>query len=170
MAETTVSIAGNIVNDVELKHAETGPWMRLRIAVNNRRFDRERNDWVDGKSSFFTVVVWRELAENCFHSLRKGQTVMVMGRLETNEYTTGDGDVRREEARIVATHVGPTLRWGVSKFQKTRRPEAEGAEESVAVDGVGAVDPLTGEVRTAAAQRGMDDVPSQRDSQQPVSV
>ena len=163
MQQPAVSFIANIVNEVELKNAETGPWLRLRVAVNNRRLDRERDVWVDGKTSFFTVVCWRDLAENCFRSLRKGQTIMVAGRLETNEYTTGDGETRREEARIVADHIGHSLRWGTTSFEKRagRRPEAtvqgEGAEAADQVFAGVRVDTATGEITDLG-----DGLPDQR--------
>jgi single-stranded DNA-binding protein len=52
MSEASVSFAGNLIEDPELRHSEgeIAPAL-FRVAVSDRR---------DGEASFFTVVVWRD--------------------------------------------------------------------------------------------------------------
>jgi len=57
----------------------------LRMAVN-RRFNREMTD-------YFTVIVWRQLAETCAKYLVKGQQVAVCGEIQTRSYEK-DGQKR----------------------------------------------------------------------------
>jgi single-strand DNA-binding protein len=65
MTEATVSFAGNLTEDPELRHTEGGIARAVfRVAVSGRR---------DQEASFFTVVVWRDQAEHAAESLAKGQ-------------------------------------------------------------------------------------------------
>lgn len=41
--------------------------------------------------SYFRVTVWREFAEVCFQSLKKGYQVLVHGSVSLNEYSGNDG-------------------------------------------------------------------------------
>ena len=48
-------------------------------------------EWVDGNTSFVTVICWRKLAENLATCLRKGDPVLVRGRLDVRSFTGKDG-------------------------------------------------------------------------------
>lgn len=50
------------------------------------------------------VVTWRDLAERCAQEIKKGDSVVVDGRLQINTYTTQDGQKRRE-AEVDAINV-----------------------------------------------------------------
>src|SRR5919112_5066898 len=59
MTEPSVSFAGNLTDDPELRHTEAGiARAMLRVAVPGRR---------EQEASFFTVVVWRDQAEHAAH-------------------------------------------------------------------------------------------------------
>jgi single-strand DNA-binding protein len=74
MSEASVSFAGNLTEDPEVRHSEGGiARATLRVAVSGRR---------DAEPSFFTVVVWRDQAEHAATSLSKGSRVVVVGRLQ----------------------------------------------------------------------------------------
>jgi hypothetical protein len=63
MTEATVSFAGNLTDDPELRHTEAGiARATFRVAVSGRR---------EQEPSFFTVVVWRDQAEHAAHSLSR---------------------------------------------------------------------------------------------------
>lgn len=42
------------------------------------------------------VITWRDLAERCAADIKKGDLVAVDGRLQINNYTTSDGQRRRD--------------------------------------------------------------------------
>ena len=72
MTEATVSFAGNLTDDPEVRHTEGGIARAMfRVAVSGRR---------EQESSFFTVIVWRDQAEHAAESLSKGSRVVVAGR------------------------------------------------------------------------------------------
>jgi single-strand DNA-binding protein len=102
MTEASVSFAGNLTDDPELRHTEGGiARARFRVAVSGRR---------EQEASFFTVVVWRDQAEHAAQSLSKGSRVVVMGRLQQRSWTAEDGSAR-SVVEVVAEELGPSLRW-----------------------------------------------------------
>jgi single-strand DNA-binding protein len=105
MTEPSVSFAGNLTDDPELRHTESGIARAMfRVAVSGRR---------DQEASFFTVVVWRDQAEHAAQSLLKGSRVVVVGRLQQRAWTTEDGSAR-SVVEVVAEELGPSLRWATA--------------------------------------------------------
>jgi single-strand DNA-binding protein len=122
MADTHVTISGNLTDDPELKHTPNGNLVaNFRIAVTARVKDGE--GWRDGDTSFFRVNVWRQLAEHVAESLTKGDRAVVIGRLKTPE-----GD-KRSVVEVEADEVAPSLRWAVAKPQRAaKNGEAKGGD------------------------------------------
>jgi len=96
----SVSFAGNLTDDPELRHTEGGIARALfRVAVSGRR---------EQEASFFTVIVWRDQAEHAAQSLAKGSRVVVVGRLQQRAWTAEDGSAR-SSVEVVAEELGPSL-------------------------------------------------------------
>jgi single-strand DNA-binding protein len=105
----------------------------FRIASSGRRFDKVANDWVSTDPVYMSVSCWRQLGDNVYQSLHKGDTVVVYGRLRFREYDDADGK-RRSAFDIEATSVGPDLgRYVVLVGRPNRELNAEGEQ---ATDGV----------------------------------
>ena len=91
MNETTITMAGNLVADPELRYTPAGAAVvNFRIA-STERFKGE-GGWQDGDTLFMTVTAWRGLAENVAESARKGTRVIVTGRLRQRTYETREGE------------------------------------------------------------------------------
>jgi Single-strand binding protein family len=74
MTGAAVSFAGNLTDNPELRHTDSGIARAMfRVAVSGRR---------EQEPSFFTVIVWRDQAEHAAQSLSKGSRVVVVGRLQ----------------------------------------------------------------------------------------
>jgi single-strand DNA-binding protein len=105
MTEATVSFAGNLTDQPEVRYTESGIARAIfRVAVSGRR---------DQKASFFTVIVWRDQAEHTAESLTKGSRVVVVGRLQQRSWTAEDGSAR-STVEVVAEELGPSLRWATA--------------------------------------------------------
>ena len=77
MTEASVSFAGNLTDQPEVRYTESGiARAMIRVAVSSRR---------EQEASFFTVIVWRDQAEHASQSLAKGSRVVVLGRLQQRE-------------------------------------------------------------------------------------
>jgi single-strand DNA-binding protein len=116
MTEATVSFAGNLTEDPELRHTEGGIARAVfRVAVSGRR---------DQEASFFTVVVWRDQAEHAAESLAKGSRVGGVGRLQQRAWTAEDGSTR-SVVEVVANELGASLRWATATTTRTTRSQSQ---------------------------------------------
>ena len=116
MADTHVTLTGNLTDDPELKHTGNGNLVaNFRLAVTARVRDGE--GWRDGDTSFFRINVWRQLAEHVTESLAKGDRAVVIGRLKSRSWETPEGD-KRSVVEVEADEVAPSLRWAIAKPQR----------------------------------------------------
>ncbi|MBF0500549.1 MAG: single-stranded DNA-binding protein [Candidatus Riflebacteria bacterium] len=100
MGMTSVVVAGNITKDPELRKTGSGKsWVNLTIAVNRKWKTSDGEFRKD--TDFFPVVAWNGTAENCVRFLKRGQSVLVEGRLQTRSYTGKDG-VKRFVTEVCA--------------------------------------------------------------------
>ena len=90
MADTHVTITGNLTDDPDLRFTPNGHAVaNFRLAVTARV--RDGDSWRDGETSFFRVNVWRQLAEHVGESLSKGDRAVVIGRLKSRSWETPEG-------------------------------------------------------------------------------
>jgi single-strand DNA-binding protein len=116
MADTHVTITGNLTDDPELKHTPNGNQVaNFRLAVTARVRDGE--GWRDGDTSFFRINVWRQLAEHVTESLAKGDRAVVIGRLKSRSWETPEGD-KRSVVEVEADEVAPSLRWAIARPER----------------------------------------------------
>jgi single-strand DNA-binding protein len=100
MTEPSVSFAGNLTDQPEVRYTEGGIARAVfRVAVSGRR---------EQEASFFTVVVWRDQAEHAAESLSKGSRVVVVGRLQQRTWTAEDSSAR-SVVEVVADELGASL-------------------------------------------------------------
>lgn len=120
MNETTMTLAGNLVADAELRYTPQGQAVaRFRVASTPRYYDKASGDWKDGEALFLTVNAWRQLGENAAESLERGSRVIVTGRLRQRSYEK-DGD-KRTVYELEADEVGVSLRNATAKVSKVTR-------------------------------------------------
>ena len=119
--DTQITIAGNLVNDPELRYTPTGQAVANVPGGVHAAVPRpEPNEWKDGDSLFLTCNVWRQAAENVAESLQRGMRVIVNGRLRQRSYETREGE-KRTVYEIEVDDVGPSLRNASAKVTKSNR-------------------------------------------------
>lgn len=124
MQQPPFTLVGNIVTDPQLRVTKDGvPVANFRIASTPRRYDSTAGQWRDGDTIFMGVSCWRATAQNVHASMRKGDPVLVTGRLAQHSFEGKDGQTRTS-IEIEATAVGPDLARGTAKFTRTRSAEA----------------------------------------------
>ncbi len=124
--DTQITIAGNLVDDPELRFTPAGqPVARFRVASTPRFRDNSTGEWKDGDSLFLTCNVWRQAAENVAESLTRGMRVIVSGRLRQRSYETKEGE-KRTVYEVEVDDVGPSLRNASAKVNKVARNGAGG--------------------------------------------
>jgi single-strand DNA-binding protein len=86
-----IQIVGNVVANAELRTTKTGKQVgEVRVAVNERYFDKEKKEWKDGKTEFFNVIGWDNKGKS-IAGLEKGNRVLAIGKLSSREYKKKDG-------------------------------------------------------------------------------
>lgn len=146
--ETQVTMIGNAVEDPVLRFGKSGqPFVTFRLASTVRRRDPGTGEYVDVGTNFVTVLAFRQLARNVAESLRKGQPVVVSGRLRVNQWQAGERTGTSVE--IDATTVGHDLSRGIASF--TRVKGGTFGEGSFPMDTTGGQAPRSGDDASAAA-------------------
>lgn len=121
MFETPFTVVGNIItNPVRLRFGDQELY-KFRVASNSRRRSPE-GTWEPGNSLYVTVNCWGNLARGVSASLGKGDSVVVVGHLYTNEYEDREG-VRRSSVEVRATAVGPDLSRCIARVERCSRPK-----------------------------------------------
>jgi len=131
--DTYVTMQGNLVADPTRMVTASGQRLtKFRIAASGRRFDGPTNSWVNTNPVFMSVSCWRQLGDNVFQTLYKGDTVVVYGRMNYREWDDDKGN-RRSAVEVEATSVGPDLSRYVARLSRPNReiPAAEDGEASV---------------------------------------
>jgi single-strand DNA-binding protein len=122
--DTQITLAGNLVDDPELRFTPSGqPVAKFRVASTPRFKDNSTGEWKDGDSLFLTCNVWRQAAENVAESLTRGMRVIVQGRLRQRSYETREGE-KRTVYEIEVDDVGPSLQRASAKVTKVTRSGA----------------------------------------------
>lgn len=122
-----IAIVGTIATDPKLITTQSGVTLcSFRVASGERRYDRVQQKWVDGETNWFGVTAFRALAEHANESFRKGERIIVNGRLRVRRWETAEKSGLAVE--IEADALGHDLRWGVSRFEKRTVPEGRADE------------------------------------------
>ena len=113
VAFNKVILAGNITRDPELRFTNDGvPVVNFGLAVNDKRSKKE--DAVD----FFDVTAWRELGETVANYKKKGDPILVEGKLQYRTWEAQDGS-KRSKVDVVAHNVQFLGGGGNSKGQSS---------------------------------------------------
>ncbi|MFG2225233.1 single-stranded DNA-binding protein [Streptomyces sp. NPDC048644] len=128
MNDTLVTLVGNAATAVE--HRQTAAGMavaRFRLAATSRRWDKARERWTDGETSFYTVRAWRALADNVAASVAVGEPLLVQGRLRLREgeQPPERGGARWFAAEVDALAIGHDLSRGTAAFRRSSRARTE---------------------------------------------
>jgi single-strand DNA-binding protein len=116
MTEASVSFAGNLTDDPEVRYTEGGD------APGHVPGGRQRSAGPGG------VVLHRGRVAGpgraCRRVLSKGSRVVVVGRLQQRARTAEDGSAR-SVVEVVAEELGPSLRWATATTTRTTRSQEQ---------------------------------------------
>ena len=102
----TITITGRLAADIDLRFTPSGEAVANgRVADTPRKFDRDRNEWVDaGETLWLGFSLWGKKAEALADAGRKGDLVMVTGTLTQRTYEGKHGE-QRVSIEVKATDV-----------------------------------------------------------------
>ena len=114
MALPTITAQGNLVFDPDFQVTASGiSRCKLRIACNERK-KADNGTWSDGDTSYFDVVLWRGLAEAAADSFKKGQPILVVGKVRVSKYEDKNG-VERTAVEITADEIAAVVKANKAK-------------------------------------------------------
>lgn len=127
MSDTFVTLHGWVGSEVTYRCPQNVSVANFRLASTPRL--KRQGEWVDGDTTWYSVTVWRHLADNLRTSVKKGDAVVVHGRLRSDSWKREDGQMSTT-LQIEASLVGHDLTRGTSLFVRTPRPERGDRGES----------------------------------------
>ena len=107
----------------------------FRVASAQGHYDPDSAKWVETGTNWYSVSAFRQLAIGVTSSLRRGERVIVTGKLRVRAWE--DGDKSGTNVEIDADAIGHDLTWGTTVY--TRTPRAGDTAEPVTP-----ADPTTG--------------------------
>lgn len=117
----TIVVIGNMTRDPEYKVLPGSGAAVCNFDIAEQvRVRQSDGTYRDGEPNYFSVAVWRDQAENVAQSFKRGDRVMVSGRLTLRRYETREGG-KGTEARIDADEVAGSARFSTVKVQKMQR-------------------------------------------------
>jgi single-strand DNA-binding protein len=147
MFETPITVVGRLVSDPTRRSVGAQDVVKFRLASSARRRTGE-GTWEPGDSLFLNVNCWGRLVTGVGASLKKGDSVIVVGNVYTSEYDDRDGN-RRSSLEMRAHAVGPDLSRYIVKLQRvedlrdTNAPAPEDVEPVADCEEVADAGPLS---------------------------
>ena len=102
-----ITIAGNVGRDPELKYTPANlAILKFSVADTSGKDDNKKTTWHD-------IVVFGEQAEIVAEKIGKGVRVVIIGRLQIENFEKKDG-TKGKRVEVIADEVAVSLRWGAS--------------------------------------------------------
>jgi len=99
-----VILVGRLTKDPETKTIPSGHMVcSFGLATNRAWTDRQTNQKQE-KAEFHNIVLWRKLAEIASQYLRKGNLVLIEGRIQTRSWEDQTGN-RKYRTEIIAENI-----------------------------------------------------------------
>lgn len=118
MNDTLITVVGNVVDSPRKVRLKSGSVTNFRLASTGRRFDGATQQWIDSSTFYVDVECWNDLSSHVSGSISKGDPVVVLGAISTQEWETDAG--RRSKPQIKAMAVGHNLARGIASFTKVK--------------------------------------------------
>lgn len=131
MALPRITIEGRLGEDPTLRFTPSGKAVsEMRIVASDKR-KNEQGEWEDVATLWITATIWGEYAEHVAESFKKGESILVTGKLKTDSWTTDDNE-KRSQIKVDASEVGIPLRFrqiphgsGQATRSSSREPQAD---------------------------------------------
>lgn len=112
---------GNLTKDPTLRFTASNTALcEVDLAVNPPKDSEE-------ETQFYRLVIFGNLGQNVFDSLKQSTRVIVVGRPDIDEWDTEEGE-HRTRKKIIVNAIGADLRYATSEvtkvFRSNQRPPA----------------------------------------------
>lgn len=96
------TLVGNAGKDPELRYTQGGTAIAKFSLATSYGLKKPDGTW-ENKTTWHNIVVFGKMAEGIASRIRKGDPVLVVGRIENDEWTGQDGQKRRTTQIIADT-------------------------------------------------------------------
>lgn len=126
---TTVTFAGNLVEDPELLYTREGkPFVSCPVLVN-RRVQNDEGEWVNDEPTPDNVKVYGSAATHVHDSCGSGDPIFVHGLERTEGWPAMETGEKRTKNVVVVDNrfgeVGISLRYVSARIERTERAAAQ---------------------------------------------
>ena len=128
----SITISGAIIADPELRFLDSGAALtELTVSVvTGKKKDGEQY----APSALVNVTCWNsdytKLAENVAESYRKGDRVLVVGKIVEDRWEDKDTGAKRSKLKVTAFEVAADTSYAVVKVAKNERTDARSTNQS----------------------------------------
>jgi single-strand DNA-binding protein len=123
-----VMLIGNLTRDPNLRYTPNSTAVASFGIATNRSWTPADGGDKQERVDFHNVVAWSKLAEICGQLLHKGDKVFVEGRIQTRDWKTESGEIRKVTEIVIDNMMLLSNRGG--KFTGNEENEAEAEENS----------------------------------------
>lgn len=99
-----LTVSGWVANNPEIIHTSKGKPVTVFRLMHTPRFS-SNGEWKDGRTMTFSVKAWSHLASNVQACVRKGNPLVVAGRIDISEWVNKDGK-RNTDVSLIASSIG----------------------------------------------------------------
>lgn len=126
---TTVTFAGNLAEDPELRFThDQKPFVSCRVLVN-RRIQNEAGKWVNDEPTPHNVKVYGSAATHVHDSCGSGDPIVVHGLERTESWRDKETGEKRTKNVVVVDNrfgeVGVSLKFASARIERAQRPAAQ---------------------------------------------
>ncbi|MBW3089410.1 single-stranded DNA-binding protein [Bifidobacterium miconisargentati] len=118
--QAAVTITGFVAGDPMMGGTDSFPVLNFRMGSTRSRFNQNTRQWEEYGTAWIAVKAFRVLAQNTQRSVRRGDRVIVVGVLNTEQWSTPTGELRSRTV-IEATNIGHDLTFGTTALTKVPR-------------------------------------------------
>lgn len=123
-----ITITGKLTEDPILRFTPSGAGVAsFTVAFNPRRFDKNSNEWVNGEATFWRCEAWNQgkltRAENICNMLKKADSVILQGTIETKKWETKEGEAR-SALQVRVESIGKDLTFHGQAYASNATPPA----------------------------------------------
>ena len=117
-----ITILGRIGQEPELRDVGENKVVKLSVAVKS--FSKRGDGPTQEDTTWFSVIAWNKIAENCAKYLEKGSQVAVEGRMSSRKYTPEGG-----AEKIVWELVAHKVHFVGSKTEKKEEKKSDSSDD-----------------------------------------
>lgn len=130
------TFVGNVAKVENFRHTRTGDAeLTFSIALQDGYYDRNGR-YISNPAVFQRIVAYRDLAEHLkatFDTHEKngvGMGLVVVGKLQDDSWTPAGAQYPVRQTKVIATVVGPDLRWATALVTKVGKTDAEQGQQA----------------------------------------